>query len=289
MPPPQDHLPRLDGEQHNELPESVSSREPETSQPVTTGSSQSARSKRNRESKLVRELEAHNKSPVPISDSEEDELFVRQSDKPEPKRKSKVQLLVRQPETPEQKRQSKMLRELEAHNHSPEPKSELAIKNLLDLESNWGDLGLTRGARKDLEDILNGKTPTPKTNLNVKKLMLDQFSGKKKDTKTFEAEGVSEFGIHSYQRQQKCMDPMDENESEEEDLFQNFSTIGRDYPEPIPAARRRNPRQVKVSMGNSQRDEDVLGLVWPILDKQKGQSGHGSCTVLLFCISGAKV
>lgn len=100
MPPPQDRLPRLDSEQHNELPESVSSYEPESTQPITTGSSQSARSKRSRKSKLVRELEAHNRSPGPSSDYEEDELFVRQSETP------------RQSESPAPRRKSKMLREL---------------------------------------------------------------------------------------------------------------------------------------------------------------------------------
>ena len=292
MPPPRDRLPRLDGKQHNELPESVSSREPETTRLVTTVISQSARSKRKHKSKLVRELEAYNRSPGPSPDSEEDELFVRQSEIPKPKRrKSRIQLFVRQSETPEARRKSKMLRDLEAHNQSPEPESEHAAKILHDLKNDWSDLGLTRGARKDLEDILSGRTPTPKKSLNVKKLMLEEFSGKAKGTKTFYAEDAGNLALLSYRRQQKCMNLMGESDGEEEDLdlLQNVSTNGRSYPQPITPARRTMPQQVRMSMGESQRDEDMVELVWPVLDKQRGQSALGSCTVLLFCLSGAKV
>ena len=177
----------------------------------------------------------------------------------------------------------------EAHNYSPEPESELPVKALHDLKNEWGDLGLTRGARKDLENILNGEPPTPRKNLNLKTLMLEEFSGKEKGTKKFYAEDISDLALLSYRRQQKCMNQMDENEVEEEDLLQNFSTIGRSYPKPTPLAHGTILQQVRKSRGKSQRDEDMAELVWPKLDKQKGQDPVSSCTVLLFCLSGAKV
>ena len=289
----------LDGEQHNERAEPVSRRKPEATLPITTSSSQSARprrkrdskmlrdepssdsdeeqlfvkqrtnssqpasQKRQRTSKMLRELEAHNRSPGTSSDSEQEEHFVRT--------KRSSQSVFQEP-----KRKSKLLRELEAHNESPEPEP-----GRHDLKNDWSDLSLTRGARKELEEILNGTPPTPRKNLNVKTLMLEQFSGMEKDTKTFYAEDDSNLALLSYRRQQRCMNAMVEEEGEEEgeeDFLQIIRTNGRSNPQPIPA-RRSRPPQVRMPIRNRQRVEDVVTeMVWPTLDKQKGQS-----PLALFC------
>ena len=227
-------------------------------------SSQPASVKPRRTSKMLRELEAHNRSPEASSDSEQEELFVRTE------RSSQS--------VSEPKRKSKLLRELEAHNQSPEPES-----GRQDLKNDWGDLGLTRGARKELEEILNGTPPTPRKNLNVKTLMLEQFSGKEKGTKRFYAEDDSNLALLSYRRQQRCMNAMvreeGEEEGEEEDFLQNIRTNSRSHPQPIPARRTRNP-QAKMPIWSRQRVEDVATeMVWPTLNKQKGQS-----PLAMFCI-----
>lgn len=223
---------------------------------------------------MLRELEAHNKSPEPSSDSDQEELFVRTE------RSSQSAPL-------DPKRKSKMLREIEAHNQSPEPESQPGVATLHDLGNDWGDLSLTRGARKDLESFLNDKPPTARKNLNLKKLMLEEFSGVEKGTKRFYAEDLSDLGLLSYRRQQKCMNAMGEEEGEEEDLIQNVRTDGRSHPQPMPA-RREMPRKVRKSVRKSQKVQDSAAeLVWPTRDEQKGQS-----PLALFCIfpfPGAKV
>lgn len=298
-----DRLPPVDGEQHNERAEHMSRRKPETTLPITTGSSQTARPRRKRDSNMLRELEARDRSPESSSDSDEEKLFVKpaKSSQPaslKPRRTSKMlreleahnrspgassdseqdELFVRterssQSVSLESKRKSKLLRELEAHNQSPEPEPRRH-----DLKNDWSDLGLTRGARKELEEILNGTPPTPRKNLNVKTLMLEQFSGKEKGTKRFYAEDDNNLALLSYWRQQRCMNAMVEEEGEEEDFLQNIRTNGRSHTQPIPS-RRTRPQQVKMPVRNRQRVEDVATtMVWPTLDKQKGQS-----PLALFC------
>lgn len=303
------HLPRLDSEQHIEVPEPVLKREPETTPPFTTGSSQSARPRRKRDSRMLREIEARNRIPESSSGSDEERLFVKQatnSSQPASQKRRRTSKMLRELEAHnrspkgspdseqdeifvrnrrssqsvslEPKRKSKLLRELEAHNQSPEPEP-----GRHDLKDDWGDFGRTRGARKELEDIFNGTPSTPRKSMSVKTLMLEQFSGKEKDTKTFYAEDDSDLALRSCRRQQNCMNAMFEEEGdeegEEEDFLQNLRTNGRSHPQLIPA-RRTRPSQANMPIRNRQRVEDVATeMVWPTLDKQKGQS-----PLALFCI-----
>ena len=176
----------------NEIPELELEAVSETPQPITRGSSQSRlpKPKRKRVSKMVRELQGFNKSPEPDARSSRSV-----SAKPQHK--------------------SKMLREIEAHNHSPEPDSEMDVEILGD----WEDMSLSRGQRRNLAEILKGKNPTPRKNLNLKGLMRTELSGVNRGSKTFSGKDSDIPGRSSYQRQtevRKEIEDADEEEEEEE-------------------------------------------------------------------------
>ena len=219
--------------------------------------------KSKRKSNLLRELEAHNQSPEPDAEQEKPRLRTARS-------------VQRVPPGP--RRKSLLLRELEAHNQSPEAESESEIEPLGNLKDDWRDTPLTRSASRNLENFVKARPSTPRKNLNLETLMLAEFSGMKKGTKTFYAEHSSSLGpSSSYQRQQDFRKEMsfpveDEEEDEEEDWAQHIGTKGQSYPQPMPT-RGKMRRQVKKSKGSNQRDQNLAAeLAWLRWDNQKGQS-----------------
>lgn len=247
-------------EPHNESPEPESEPEPKVHQPTTAGSSQPAQPRQKGKSRTLRELEDCNKSPEPDSDSEQE--IVR----PKTRRSS-------QPAVSTPGRKSNLLREIEPYNLSPEPESEL------DIETREF---LTRSARKDFIAFVKGKPPTPRKNLNLRALMLAQFSGLEEGTKTFYTEDNGNLTPSSYQKQQelrKGVDFRDDEEDEEEDWSKIIQTVGRYHPQRI-STRRTIARQVGNSAEDSQLNQKLAAeLVWSTWDKQKGQS-----TLLFFSL-----
>ena len=224
---------------------------PETLQPTTADSSPTALSKPERTSKHLGKLKRYNKSPEPDSDSEQEESSLKAPHSSQQTRQKP-------------QRRSLLLREIEAHNQSPEPESNLEVEVLYHLEDHWGNVPLTRSVRQKLVDVVKGEPSTPRKNLNFNKLMLAEFSGVKKGTKTFYAEGSSNFEPSSHQRQQGVR--RDLSSGNEED----------DEEEAIPG-------QVRNTVGNSQRDhKSAAELAWMRRGYQQGQSAY-------FFFSSAKV
>lgn len=163
--------------------------------------------------KMLREIQPHNKSPEPRSEIS--------SGTPQPIARDSSQ-----PELPKRKRTSNMIRELEAYNESPEGDSEPDTEILDDLKAH-----LTRSARHNLINISKNRPLSPRKNLNLRTLMLAEFSGMPKGTKTFYPEDDSNVGLHSNRRQPesgKRVEIKIEVEEEDEDslfLAQDVNTI----------------------------------------------------------------
>lgn len=242
-------------EVQRDCPEPESDSGPETLKPTTKPSSQPAPPK---PKKMLRELEGYNESPEPDSDCEREELRLQTA------RSSR-----RAP--PESRRKSSMLREIEAHNLSPEPE----VETLCDLKDDWRDAPVTRGARKDLENFVKGKPPTPRKNLNFKALMLAEFSGMENGTKTFDSAESSNLGRSSCQKRQelrKEMDCLDREEDEFLGVAKNIKMDSRSHPQRI-STRGITPRQILSSTKDSEQNEKrAAKSTWSTWDNQKGQS-----------------
>ena len=235
-----------------------------------------------RESRRLREIEieAHNQSPVSESDREQSRI---RSESPR----------AAIPVTPRSKQKSQLLRELKAHNVSPpEPKPNPKKKKLADFGDDWHDTFRTRNSRKNILNFVNGEPPEPRKNLNVGRLMLDQFSGIKKGTKTFFSDDNRNTRSPSRQRQQmidRGADFGSEDEGEEGDL-PNFITTNS----PRPTHRVPKPRTMPTLDENPAEMEEMpidkgllnqksaAGLTWERWDSQRGQlKAHSTYSTVL--------
>ena len=168
-----------------------------------------------------------------------------------------------------------MLREIEAHNQSPEAEDGLELATTRDLEDDFRETPLTRGARKSLMRIVKNGSLTPRKSLNVKLLMLAELSGAEKGTKRFYTEGSSDLGPCSYKKQRKDSKDLGfgDEEDDGEEALPNFSkTNDRGHPQSTPT-HPPTSRQVGKVAGNSQvNKESSAESAWLTWDSQKGQS-----------------
>ena len=188
---------------HNKSPERRSEAAVESTQRMTR--------KQKRNLKMLREIQPHNKSPEPRSETA--------SETPQP-----IARYSSEPALPKRKHQSNMLRELEAYNESPESESEPDIEMLDDLKGH-----LTRSVRHDLMNLSRNRPLSPRKNLNLTKLMLAEFSGMPKGTKTFYAEDYSHVGVPSNRRQPESGERVVikvEEDDKEEHLVGDIDTSG---------------------------------------------------------------
>lgn len=204
--------------------------------------------------KMLREIQPHNKSPEPRSEIS--------SGTPQPIARDSSQ-----PELPKRKRTSNMLRELEAYNESPEGDSEPDSEILDDLKAH-----LTRSARHNLINISKNRPLSPRKNLNLRTLMLAEFSGMPKGTKTFYPEDSSNVGLHSDRRQpesgKRVEIKIEEEEEDEDSLFlpQDVNTIASKHPQ--------QPNSTRET-GEGRRIQEVTpGSSWSVWDSESGQSAH---------------
>ena len=139
-------------------------------------------------SKSLGKLKRYKKTRELDSDSEQEEPPLKAARSSQPTRQKP-------------QRQSLLLREIEAHNQSPEPESELEVEALCQLKGNLGNAPVTRSVSQKLVNDVKGGPPIPRKNLNFNKLMLAQFGGVEEETETFYLEGSSNFEPSSHQRQ----------------------------------------------------------------------------------------
>ena len=109
--------------------------------------------------------------------------------------------LKAEPTRQKPQRQSLLLREIEAHNQSPEPESDLELEALCQLKDGLGNAPVTRSVSQKLVNDVKGGPPIPRKNLNFNKLMLAQFGGVEEEIETCYLEGSSNFEPSSHQRQ----------------------------------------------------------------------------------------
>ncbi len=215
---------------------------------------------------MIRELEPHNQSPEPDLGPEQEQPPLKTAHSSRPKQQKS-------------QRKSVMLREIEAHNQSPEPESDVEVELLCHLKDDWGDVPLTRSVSNNLVNFVKGEPPKPRKNLNLRTLMLAEFSGIEKGTKTFYREDNTNFGSSSHQTQQGLGMSMNfrDDEEDEEDLPESGVQRvpnGRSHPQWTPS-RGTIPRQVEQSVGDSRRDQKLAAesatMRWA---NRKGQSAY---------------
>ena len=216
---------------------------------------------------MIRELEPHNQTPEPDLGPEQEQ----------PLRKTARSSRSKQRQS---QRKSVMLREIEAHNQSPEPESDAEVEMICHLKDDWGDVPLTRSVSNNLVNFVKGEPTTPRKNLNLRALMLAEFSGIEKGTKTFYREDNSNFGSSLHQRQQglgKNMNFRDGEEDEEGDLPESGVhgvPNGQSHSQWTPS-RGIIPRQVEQSVGDCGRDQKLATesatMRWA---NRKGQSAY---------------
>lgn len=244
---------------HNESPESEPEADPETLQPVNRGSSRPALSKRRPRSRPHPQLKDLETSSDLSTDSEQENTRLK---------------------TPRSSRQasgnpppaSAMLREIAAHNESPEhsePDMNLLRKSM---EVPF----LTRSARKDLDKILKNEALTPRKSLNVKSLMKAELLGIPKRTKTSYFEEQTNPRTSSHQTQPESPENLDfdsgEGFDDDEPLPKNTKSDGRSRSQPR-SKRRTEPEQSKVSAESNERRQEVeAASSWLMWDSKKGQS-----------------
>lgn len=219
-------------------------------------SAEPAARKSARKPRMLSELEPHNESPEP--DSETGVAVYRKT-----RTSASSHLASSKPV-----RKSLMLREIEAHNQSPEPESDRQIEALYGLTDDWSDVHLTRKTRKDLVNLIKGKPPESRDSLNIRRLMLAEFSGIGKGTKTFYAEG--KVGLSSDRHQ-----ILSEEEDGEEDFVDPINTNSQILPQPT-SSRRKMLQQAGNFLENIQRNQtlatELASTAWATWDNQKGQS-----------------
>ncbi len=243
-------------EAHNESPEPESKSSSHTNQPI-------ALAKRKRNAKKPQKAGHVNKSPDPSSDSEP--IAVR-------RRTTRSS----QPASAKKERKSQLVRELEPHNQSPEPESKPELD--IDVLNKAKDAPMTRRARREVENFIHDKTPSPKKNLNVKQLMLAQFSGRPKGTKAFYPEKDSNVGRSSHKSKQgsgKEVNIGDEEDDDEEEYWaKDDKSTGQSHPQQM-SSRPTMPGPVGSSGEKSQRKGKgkVAAVESPlsVWDSQKGQ------------------
>ncbi len=238
-------------EPYNKFPEPDSESSSHTNQHV-------APTKRKRNSKQPRKVKNVNKNPDPSSDSEP--IAVR-------RRTTRLS-------QPASVKRERLLRELKAHNQSPESESKPELG--IDVLNEAKNAPMTRRARRDTENFIQDKTPSPKKDLNVKHLMLAQFSGKPKGTKTFYPEKDGNLGRSSHKRKQGSRKEVnvgdDEDDDEEEYWAKDGKSAGQSHPQPM-SSRPTMPGPVGSSGEKSQRKGKGKVVESPrsVWDGQKGQ------------------
>ena len=227
-------------EPRNKSPRSESDAGPETPQPITRDFSQPPVQKQNSKSRIIREL-------------------------------SETRLETSQPASVSPQRKSAMLLELEAHNESPEQDIELDMTTFY--ESTEGPF--TRSGAHQVASFLKNKTPTPPKSLNVDKLMLADFSGRQKGTKTWYFPDGSGGGPSRQQKQSNSRQEADvniEQEDEAGNLSKNTDISVRSHSQPR-LTRRKTPQQSPESTGDGGSNQSVVpespSSVWA---HEKGQS-----------------
>ena len=254
-------------EVQRDSPEPESGFEPDTLKPTTKSTSLPVPPKPN---KMLRELEGYNKSPEPDSDCEQEEL--------------RLQTARSSQRAPSESRpKSSMLREIEAHNLSPEPE----VEEFCNLKNVWCDAPLTRGARKEIENFVQDKPPTPRKNLNLRALMLAEFSGIEKGTKKYYPAENSNLERSSYQKGQKLekeLDCLDWEEDEDFSIAKNFKKDGRSHPRRI-STHEKTLGQVLSSTKDSERNEKrAAKSMWSTWNDQKGQSNFAIYTIIFLSV-----
>ena len=283
----------------------------ETSQPVTTASSQPALSKRKRKRNKTYILHKHkpyNTSPEPKLDialetPQPNRLGYSLSAPPTRKRRRTTGFLNElepntkspelesasgpemhrpitrgssQPPPRKRKRRSKMLRELDPHNESPEQDSEPDMGILH--ESTKGPF-FTRSAAHKVVSFLKNKTPTPPKDLNLDRLMYAELSGMPKGTKTWHFPSDTDPGSSSQQRQpesrQETVVDIKE-ECEEDTLPKNVNTSDRIRSQSSSTSLTLS-QQPRSSSEASERNQAVaVESAWSMWDREKGKSSFNS-------------
>ena len=245
-----------DPEPYNESLEPRSEAPSETPQPMTRGIARPALPKQKRKPKMIRDLEPHNESPEPDSDSEKDVSAKR-------------------------RHTSLMLREIQPHNESPERDSEPDMELFGDTMKE----PLTRSKRRKIVSALRNESPPPRKILNLRKLMLEQLSGRPKGTKTFYYEDSSDVGTSSHQRQLESrqetvmnVEHEDEDEDEDKDEDEEDSLPTSSNTSVQSHSRQKSTRQMKSRQsgkpaGNSQQNQKVPAeSPWSTWESDQGQS-----------------
>ena len=163
-----------------------------------------------------------------------------------------------------------MLRELKAHNESPEQDLELEEDILRD---SMQEQFFTRSARRKAVSFLTNKTPTPPKDLNVTRLMLTEFSGKRKGTKTFSFDSSSKPGPSPQRRQPDSWPEMDVDVDDgEEGISLNDSRRDTTSRSEQRSPHRTNLLRLRESSASDEQDQDVVvESPWSAWDSQKGQ------------------
>lgn len=244
---------------HNESPEPEPEAGSGTLQPVNRGSSRPGLPKRRPKSMPRPQLTDLETSPDPSTDSEQENIRLKTA-------RSSQQASGNPRPT------SAMLREIAAHNESPEDSE--PDMNLLRTSTKVPFL--TRSARKDLEKVLKNEALTPRKSLNVKSLMKAELLGTPKGIKTFYFEGHNNPRSTSHQTQHKSPEDMEFNIGEDVDDGDFFpkktKPSGRSRSQPF-LARRTEPEQSKGPIESDERSEEVEAeSAWSKWDSKKGQS-----------------
>ena len=244
---------------HNESPEPVPEASTKTSQPINRGSSRPVLPKRRRNSKTRSELNDVQSSPDPNTDPEQEESRHTTPQSPQ----------LAPVETP---KKSKMLREIEAHNESPEQDPGLDMD--LVRESTRGSL-FTRSKHQNLVKALKNEPLTPRKDLNVVNLMLAELRGVQKGTKTIRFEYNKDIGSSSNQMQLESVEGTDvniERNDGDEYLPKNTKSSGRRRSQPK-SARRTAPKQSSITAESEERSQELAAeSPWSTWDSKKGQS-----------------
>ena len=244
----------------NKSAERNSDDEQERPKRKTTRWSQGMLVKPRRKSHMLRDLEPHNISPE------------RESEQPKRRTTRSSQRVSAKP-----RRKSQMLREIEPHNLTPEreskPNRKTSIGSL--------DVPRTRGSRQVFQNIMEGKPEGDKINYNLRDMMITQFCGGPKRTKTFYPEDSVNLEPPSHQRQLKPRnkrnswtnednDNVDDDEGEDEDEEKYMTGNGK-----INAQSHAQPKSVRQAMprkGKDSNDKVATESVWSRGDRVSGQS-----------------
>jgi len=169
------------------------------------------------------------------------------------------------------KKQSKMLRELKAHNDSPEPETEAEAG--FDFDGDTHAVRKTRNVTKTLGKLAKKQELSPKKTQNVLSLMLEQFNPDR-GRKTYYPEGSSEVMMSSPGKRVRYNSKVDFLD-EEEEVLDNGDV--EDSTHEVRRSRRQSssPRSVEQDYSPvpiSQFIQDTgRKAAWKVWENQKGK------------------